>query len=302
MMRLSRMPYSKDLPRMTMIPRRPLGGTNSISKTPILQASSTIVPDKVVCLRDKVVYSIRKAIDPNLSIEKVLDPKVRQILLDRIKDYGGDVKKAFANLDLNPIWLNKEKGIKIKRATITENSNLVVSLHRKRGRGGLILEAEDGGIPNDFVFPKDNHHAAIYYDADGKYKEKVVTFIDAMERVRNGESAINKEYKKNEGWQFAFSIKKNELFVFPDKYGFDPHEIDLMNPANYPEISKHLFIVQSISEGDYSFIHHLQTTKNKQKDLKGITWERFKSINEITKAVKVRINHIGQIVDVGEYD
>ena len=37
------------------------------------------------------------------------------------------------------------------------------------------------------------------------------------------------------------------------------------------------------------------------KELKGITWKRISSLSSLQGLIKVRINHIGQIIDVGEY-
>lgn len=101
---------------------------------------------------------------------------------------------------------------------------------------------------------------------------------------------------------------KYEYFVFPnEKTGFNPHEIDLLDPDNYHLISPNLFRVQKISSKNYVFNHHLETTainseilKNK-KQLSTITYHFIQSLPPIKGIVKVRINHIGQIVWVGEY-
>ena len=96
-------------------------------------------------------------------------------------------------------------------------------------------------------------------------------------------------------------MKQNEYFVFPNKEtGFDPKEVDLMNPDNYSLISPNLFRVQKLTTKDYTFRHHLETTVDSNNILKGITWLRC-GLNGILDIVKVRINHIGQIVAVGEY-
>lgn len=110
---------------------------------------------------------------------------------------------------------------------------------------------------------------------------------------------------KNDGWQFLFTMKQNEYFVFPnEKTGFNPKEIDLLDPKNYNEISKNLFRVQKISKTAgrvYMFRHHLETTVDDKKELQEITWKRINSLDKLKNIVKVRINHIGQIVSVGEY-
>jgi CRISPR-associated endonuclease Csn1 len=98
-------------------------------------------------------------------------------------------------------------------------------------------------------------------------------------------------------------MKQNEYFVFPNKEtGFDPNEIDLLNPENYALISPNLFRVQKFSYKNYVFRHHLETSiVNTDNKLKGLTWTDFRSSKGLDKIVKVRINHIGQIVSVGEY-
>ena len=52
---------------------------------------------------------------------------------------------------------------------------------------------------------------------------------------------------------------------------------------------------------DYVFRHHLETAINDNKELKDITYKSIKSLPVFKEIVKVRINHIGQIVSVGEY-
>ena len=100
-----------------------------------------------------------------------------------------------------------------------------------------------------------------------------------------------------------FSLKANEMFVFPDEpSGFDPSTIDLTDSKNTAIISPHLFRVQKLSSKDYYFRHHLETSISDDKALIGSTWLRIRNIQFMETAVKVRINHAGLIVGVGEYD
>ena len=130
----------------------------------------------------------------------------------------------------------------------------------------------------------------------------MVSLLEAVTRVNLGVPVIDRDYKRDAGWTFLFSMRKNEFFVFPDpKTGFDPADYDLMDVANYPLISKHLFRVQKCSSKDYVFRHHLETTvTNKDSSLRNITWKRIKSPNGLRGATKVRINHLGNIVHIGE--
>ena len=268
-----------------------------------------------------------------MNVEKVVDVHVRQILQDRLKEFGDDAKKAFSNLDEKPIWLNKEKGIAIKRVTITGVSN-IEALHDKRDKeGNLILNKEGKTQPVDFVNTGNNHHVAIYRkpkldkngqpmfneNGDLQYEldEKIVSFFEATSRAIQHLPIIDKTYKQDEGWQFLFTMKQNEYFIFPryDSEGnmiFNPKAYDedwFKNPENYATISPNLYRVQKMSKvasgnsfvRDYVFRHHLETTVTDNKTLRDITYRQYKSLAFASGVVKVRVNHIGQIVSVGEY-
>ena len=96
-------------------------------------------------------------------------------------------------------------------------------------------------------------------------------------------------------------MKKNEYFVFPDEEnGFVPSEMDLTLRENYEKISKHLFRLRKFSKRDYVFSHHLDTSVDVDLKLKDITWKRIKSLSGLDGIIKVRINHLGDICEVGE--
>ena len=290
-------------------PKKAFTGKNSLEKNPVyLDESHTLtVPVKVKILYTETVYTIRKAITPDnfkdaKAIDKVIDKHIREILHNRLSEYNNDSKKAFSNLDENPIWLNHEKGITIKTVTITGVSN-AIPLHDKHDLSGKPVMDEAGKtIPSDFVSTSNNHHVAIYQDTDGNLQEQIVSFYDAVCRINLGLPVIDREYKKDEGWKFLFTMKQNEYFVFPNpETGFNPHDIDLMNPDNYALVSPNLYRVQKLATKDYTFRHHLETNVDSKNELKDITWKRITMINKLKDIVKVRINHIGQIVHVGEY-
>ena len=67
-----------------------------------------------------------------------------------------------------------------------------------------------------------------------------------------------------------------------------------------------MFRVQKISAKNYMFTHHLETQsitskilKNK-KQLSSITYNFIQTPEKLKGIIKVRINHIGQIVKIGE--
>jgi len=298
-------------------PKKAFAGKNAPSKNPILindensmlsdTLTDNMVPEKVKLVWKEPVYTIRKEISPDLKIEKVVDVKIKEILQKRIDKYG-DAKIAFSNLEENPVWLNEEKGIPIKRVTITGVSNAEAIHYKKDNTGKFILDENENKQPVDFVSTGNNHHVAIYRDNKGNLQDKVVSFFEAVERARQGVPIVDKIYKADEGWEFLFTMKQNEYFVFPSD-NFDPTEVDLLNPDNASVISPHLFRIQKFSKveygnsavRDYVFRHHLETLLTDKKETKDITYKTLKSLAKLFGIVKVRINHLGKIVKVGEY-
>lgn len=287
-------------------PKKAFTGKNSPDKNPIWldNIHSQSVKPKVKCVRFKTVYSIRKDIDASLSVDKVLDKKARDRIKERIDLCGGNVRTALSNLEDNPIYLDDAKTIPIKRVTIIENFPLVPIHNKRDNTGNLILDQDGKPIPSDYVNLRNNHHVALYKDKDDQIQEKVVSLFEALNRINNGLPAVDKTYNSELGWSFLFTLKANEMFVFPNKdTGFDPKQIDLTDASKMEAISPNLFRVQKLASKDYWFRHHLETTiDTNDSRLKDITWKRIKSIQSLDKVVKVRINHIGQIVSVGEYD
>ena len=251
-------------------------------------------------------FTQRVAVTPKLDINKVIDHKVKTLLQQRLSDFNNDKTKAFSDLDTNPIWLNEKEGIAIKKVKIRIGGNLL-PLHtdtnaKHNHKGELILDDNGHPIPTDYVQTDGNHHVAIFQDVNGKLQEHIVTFFEAVACANMGLSVVDRNYNSALGWKFMFTMKINEYFVFPNaKTGFNPEDVDLKDPANFAAISPNLYRVQNLSSKFYSFRHHLDTTVGEDKPLRDITWKRVRSANGLKGIVKVRINHLGQIVDVGEY-
>ncbi len=290
-------------------PKKAFAGKNALSKNPIFldEEKTERLPEIVKLTWLEEDYSIRKDITPEnfkdaKNIEKILDEGVKRILKNRLEKFENDPKKAFSDLDKNPIWLNESKGISIKRVTISGVKNAEFLHFKKDHFGNEILDKEGKKIPVDFVSTGNNHHVAIYKDEKGNLQEKVVSLFDAVQLVNAGEPIIDKNYNQGLGWQFLFTMKQNEYFVFPnEKAGFNPKEIDLLDPKNKKMISPNLFRVQKIASKNYFFRHHLETTVEEKKELNGIAYKPQLGLNAIQNIIKVRLNHLGDIVKVGEY-
>ncbi|PKQ45100.1 type II CRISPR RNA-guided endonuclease Cas9 [Confluentibacter flavum] len=318
-------------------PKKAFGGKNALVKNLIYldKIKTEVLPEKVKLVWLEEDFSIRKDITPEnfkdlKTIEKVLDDGVKRVLKKRLSDFGNDPKKAFSDLGKNPIWLNEEKGISIKRVTISGVKNAEHLHYKKDHLGNFILDDDGHKIPVGYVSTGNNHHIAIYRDENGELLDYVVSFSDAVKRKSYGLPIVPKDTNKlwdkvfqlgidnqsilatlpRQGLQLEFSMKQNECFVFPNEaMDFNPKEVDLHNPNYKKLISPNLFIVQTISKvmygnnavRDYVFRHHLDTTKDKSSALKGVSHQIIKSLSHLHGIVKVRINHLGDIVSVGEY-
>lgn len=229
-------------------------------------------------------------------VEKIVDKKIREkIIRPRIEEKGG-IKKAFSNLEKDPIWLNKQKGIQIKSLKVYEESKV------EKVREGY---AKTGG----------NHHALVYLDSKGKYNENVVSFWDAVEIGKFNISQVGKPYpiinrnNSDDLGIFQFSMQINDLFVLDLKHSFNPieeNELNFFDVKNRSIISRKLFRLQKMSKKsngtfEVHFRHHLETTIDRNdKILRGITWEVFQSNRYLHRLEKIKINHLGTVIKVGE--
>lgn len=280
-------------------------GKNSLSKNPIKISSEENLPEKVKVQSFEDEYTIRKEVTPDLKIEKVIDEGIKRVLQKRLIEYGNDPKKAFVELDKNPIWLNKEKGIAIKSVRITGVKNVEPLHHKVNHLGKDILDDRDNSQGNDFVSTGNNHHVAIYRDQEGNLQDEVVSLFEAVSRVNQSLPVIKTDHEK--GWQFLFTMKQNECFVFPNEE-FDPKEINLFDPNSLKVISKNMYRVQTLSRveygnavvRDFKFRHHIETTVQDKKELANIAYKQIKSLSPLEGIVKVRINHLGMIIHAGE--
>jgi len=296
-------------------PKKAFTGKNSLANSPLYTDDTKLVfiPEKVKLTSLEDMFTIRKEISPenftdHKDILKVINPNVRIVLEKRLSDYNNDPKLAFSNLNLNPIWLNHEKGISVKRVTISGISTAEALHYKKDHIGNLILDENGDKIPVDFAGTGNNHHVAIYKDSDGNLQDNVVSFYETIARVNQGLPVIDKVFNEHLGWQFLFSMKQNEFFVFSDE-NLDSQSIDFKDPINSKLISPNLYRLQKFSKvtygnsavRDYVFRHHLETCVDDKKELKDTAYKQIKSLPIFNKIVKVRINHIGQIVHIGEY-
>ncbi|HBL80038.1 MAG TPA: hypothetical protein DDZ79_09000, partial [Aequorivita sp.] len=86
---------------------------------------------------------------------------------------------------------------------------------------------------------------------------------EAVARKNQNLPIIDKDYNAHIGWKFLFTMKQNEMFIFPAE-DFNPKEIDLMDEKYAKLIVPNLFRVQKIATKNYMFRHHYEAEVTNQ--------------------------------------
>lgn len=284
----------------------------SLKKVPIyLDYNKTIVLEKATCLKDE--YVIKYTVDTNFNkIDKIVDSKVKDILNNRLKKFGGKEKEAFKDVQLEDKTIIKwyeDEGLErpIKSVRCFTGLSAVVPVKK-----------DENGNNIGFVKPGNNHHIAIYTDAEEKKQQHVCTFWHAVERKKYGIPVIIKN--TNEVWDkiqskpdgtypesflemlpppnlnLLVSMQQNEMFIL----GMATEDIKLaIEQRDYKLISDKLYRVQKLGSGDYTLRHHLETQII--DDANAVLSKRVQRICSIGSLFtlnphKVRIDNLGNIV------
>lgn len=240
-------------------------------------------------------------------VPSIVDKKVRELVSQRLKAFGGKEKEAFKDV----LWFNEEKQIPILSVRCLTGLSAVEPVKRN-----------EFGREIGFAKPGSNHHVAIYKDVNGKYVQHLCTFWHAVERKKHGIPCVVKDSRivwndiltKNlpsavleklpsDNLKLEFSLQENEMFVLnlPDEEFNSARD-----RGDYALISRYLYVVWSVSKNKYWFRHHLETKNTELKKTPGARESgRFievSSVDGFLKLIpkKIRLNHLGEITKIGE--
>ena len=257
-------------------------------------------------------YVVKYALNhPSMKVDEIVDPNIREIVRARLAAFGGKAKDAFAK----PLYSDAAQTMEIKSVRCyTGLQDRAVAAVRFNEQGEAIGYAKTGN----------NHHIAIYQDANGQYQELVVSFWQAVERKRYGLPIVIEDSKAvwdrimdmdlpqafletlpKDDWQFVVSLQANEMFIL----GLEDGDFEMaMENKDYQLLNKHLYRVQKIATKNYAFRHHIETSVDDKYD--GVKKEMLsKQMNKlkITQSFdslfaqyphKVRVNLLGEITEV----
>lgn len=171
-------------------------------------------------------------------VGKIVDPVVRGIVCERLKEFGVDPEgkgKIGKEVWKEPLFMKSKqgKGPEIKKVRIRDVFN------------NMIFIKDEDGKEYRAVAPGNNHHIEIfeYEDKKGQTKRdgRVVTLYEAVRRSRKGEAVICRDY--GDGKRFICSLSQNELFML--KIGEDDelilHRIQKLSSNSQIYFRRHTF-------------------------------------------------------------
>ena len=245
-------------------------------------------------------------------LKYVVDKRIREILRERLEQFGGDSKKAFAE----PIFDHQGREIRSVRCS-TGLSALEPLRYNKNNE------------PIAFVNTANNHHVAIYEDESGTWQEHIVTLWHAVERKKYGvpviihdtaelwenitkqmPQAFLNQLPESAKWQLKLTMQQNEMFIL----GMEEELYqDAMKNNDYATLSKYLYRVQNISAGAYVFRKHIETQTNdnypdengklkfnliKSRQKEAVHWIKSLGALKNINPHKVRISLTGKISEI----
>jgi hypothetical protein len=210
-------------------------------------------------------------------IRKIVDPAIKQVILDRLRAMGVDTNKKKITLPDNafaePLYLISKKDPKI-RTQIKSVRYLVPAINMRNIRGY-----------NCWVKPGNNHHISIYRREDGKLDAEVVTLFEASQRKRNEEPVVKKDFGPE--CEFQFSLQKNEMVILGGiPAGFNPND-----KFTYNQIFDQIYFIRKfdVNKGIVFHKHYVSSNVSKNE----VEFKRNPS--RLSNCQKIKVSPTGTI-------
>jgi len=170
--------------------------------------------------QQKGKFITRKELNGNFTnswAEQICDNVIKQLVKNRLLEFGNDPKKAFA--EDNPLYLENENGkpVPIRKVRVWQTSSNMIQIR-----------------PNIWVEPGSNHHIEIFETKDKKgntkYEGELVTTFEAYKRKISGEPIIQMEHEPDK--KFIMSLSQNEMFILKLEDGLEVlHRVQKMSQS-----------------------------------------------------------------------
>ena len=234
---------------------------------------------------------------------EVVDPCLRELIAEYNQEITSKVKAKGAPLYLDAA---EKQEVRSVRCYVTQPSVAKAIPIRFDERGRAIT----------FVKSGNNHHLALYRTPQGKLEESIVSFWDAVDRVRYGiplvithpREVMEQVLQRGDvpesvlsllppsDWVFVDSLQQDEMVII----GLSDEELQrALEAQDYRKLSEHLYRVQKVSSLYYVFRYHLETSVADDKNTSGRIpkFHRVRSLADYEKRNirKVRVDLLGRI-------
>ena len=177
---------------------------------------------------------------------------------------------------LNKIDIGKERNpVPIKKVRIKKVMKNAETVNQKIGQ---------------YVNPGNNHHIVIYKDENDELNDNITNFWKVVERVKQKDEIYklpDLEIGKPAPKELILTFQENDMFLL----GLSNDEYN-DNIQNNTFLTNYLYRVQKISDGDFSFRHHLASTvTNKTEEVRIASMKKYQEMNPI----KVSVSVLGKI-------
>lgn len=303
-------PYIKALveERLSQYNNEAKKAIQSLKKEPIFLDSEKSIPlEYASCYKCEYVIKYPLNSIKAKDADSIVDSHIKEVIQKRLKEFNNNEKQAFST----PLYSDEDEKIEIKSVRCFTGLAVVAP-----------VKYNENNDPIGFVKPGNNHHIAIYADAEGKKQEHVVTFWHAVERKKYDipvvitnpsevwDSIMDKELPESflnalpqPNWKYEISLQQNEMFVL----GMSEEEWDdAIQVKDYKTVNQYLYRVQKCSSSDYNFRLHIETSvddkyngeKNPSLSQNMGKFKRVKSISSLfaLNPHKVRISLLGDIL------
>lgn len=270
----------------------------SLKNNPIyLDENKTIKLEYGTCFKeDYVIKYPLTSIKPK-DAEYIVDKKVRELVLERLKQHNNNEKEAFKD----PLYLDKNQTIQIKSVRLFTGLSAVEPIKYSKE-----------GQPIGFVKPGNNHHIAIYIDEQGNKIPHLCTFWHAVERKKYGLPVVIEN--PNVIWNTILNSQEKYPQSFLEKLPkdnwtlyqyFQPNEIFLIKPENLNHLKDYdcLYRLQKMSIINQQinlwfrqiFETQVKDDNNARKTLRFYNIQSIGALERLNPR-KIQINRLGEIV------
>ena len=192
----------------------------------------------------KDAFHIRKSLKSLTTakqVNKIVDPAIRELVYDQIDLHGG-----FENGKIPKNALTKTSDTGWETNVFLPNSNGdKVPVRKVRMRENVSNAVQLTKGVNKYVNPRKNHHVMIYITLDGEFKEEIISFWEAVKRIRNKESLYQ---LPSDGRSIVTTLHIDDCFIL----GLSKSEIDYHVQEGI-SLWENVYRVQRISSKYYEF-------------------------------------------------